>query len=96
MMKMLGILIILTVFLSACGSYEGTVTEKTDSSFIMEVSSNDSEDETLIELHLTDGTVFKGSIRSFDELEEGDQVRVVPFDLPKDFSYILPSEVIVE
>lgn len=96
MKKMLGILIILMIFLSACGSYEGTVTEKTDSSFIMEVSSNDPEDVMLIEMNLTDDTVFKGAISTFDELEVGDQVRVVPFDLPKDFSYILPSEVIVE
>lgn len=95
MKRLLAMVVIFTAFLTACGSYEGTVTEKKDASFIMEVSSGDPEEATL-EMHLTDGTIFKGSISSFDELEEGDQVRVVPFDLPKDFSYILPSEVIVE
>jgi len=33
---------------------------------------------------------------SYKELEVGDQVRVIPFDVPKDFSGILPSDVIVE
>ncbi|MBF6634422.1 hypothetical protein QL992_14150 [Microbacterium sp. APC 3898] len=47
-------------------------------------------------MHLNDGAVFKGAISSYKELEVGDQVRVIPFDVPKDFSGILPSDVIVE
>lgn len=96
MKKSLGILVILMIFLTACGSYEGTVTEKKESSFIMELPSDDPAKKTTLEMHLTDGTIFKGSISTFDELEEGDQVRVIPFDVPEDFSAILPSEVIVE
>lgn len=96
MKKLLGVLAALVPFLSACGSYEGTVIEKKEASFIMELSSTDSDEMASLEMHLTDGTLFKGSVNSFEELEEGDQVRVIPFDVPEDFPAILPSEVIVE
>ena len=83
--------------LAACGSYEGVVTEKTDSSFIVNVSPGNSEAEsTEHEMHLTDHTIFSGKVSSFEELEEGDHVLVVPFDTPSDFPYNLASEVIVE
>ncbi|WP_142829621.1 hypothetical protein [Planococcus soli] len=85
----LAMLIILIAILTACGSYEGTVTDKKNASFIKEVFSEYPEEKT-VEMHLTNGTVL------FDELKESDQIRVVPFNLPKDLSYILPSEVIVE
>lgn len=97
MKRLLGILVILLLVLSGCGNYEGEVTEKKDVSFIIEVPSDDPEEEPVFhEMHLNDGTVFKGGISSFEELEIGDQVRVIPFDVPDDFSGILPSEVIVE
>lgn len=96
MKRALGMLVILMMFLSACGTYKGTVTEKKEASFILEVPANNPEETTSHEMHLNDGTRFSGSITSFEELEEGDQVRVIPFDVPEDFSGILPAEVIVD
>ncbi|TWT08010.1 hypothetical protein FQV26_09425 [Planococcus sp. CPCC 101016] len=97
MKRLLSILAVLLLFLSACGDYEGTVTEKRDTSFMLEVPSDNSEEEPIFhEMHLTDGTIFKGSISTYEELEEGDKVRVIPFDVPDDFPYFLPAEVIVE
>lgn len=79
------------------GGFEGVVTEKTDSSFMVEVTSFNFETGTTIyEVHLTDHTLFKGTAHEFEEMEEGALVRVVPFDLPSDFPYTLASEVIVE
>ncbi|MGH2318014.1 hypothetical protein ACRC6Q_09605 [Planococcus sp. SE5232] len=97
MKRLLGILVILLIALSACGDYEGEVTEKKDVSFIIEVPTDDPEEEPVVhEMHQNDGTVFKGAISSYEELEVGHQVRVIPFDVPDNFSGILPSEVIVE
>lgn len=96
MKRLLGMLVIFLLVLSACGNYEGIVTEKKETSFIVEVPSNDAGGKTAYEMHMNDGTVFKGAINSYEELEVGDQVRVIPFDVPKDFSGILPAEVIVE
>lgn len=97
MKRLLGIMVLLIILLSACGDYEGTVTEKKESSFILEVPSNNSTEESIVhEMHLTDGTIFKGSISTFEELQEGDKVKVIPFDVPDDFPYFLPAEVIVE
>ncbi|WP_394119894.1 hypothetical protein [Planococcus donghaensis] len=97
MKRLLGMLVILLLVLSACGNYNGKVIEKKDVSFIIEEPSDDPEEEPVVhEMHMNDGTVFKGSISSFEELEVGDQVRVIPFDVPDNFSGILPSEVIVE
>lgn len=95
MKRMFSLLVILLV-LSACGNYEGTVAEKKETSFIVEVPSNDAGGTTAYEMHLNDGTVFKGAIGSYEELKVGDQVRVIPFDVPKDFSGILPADVIVK
>lgn len=53
----LAMLIILIAILTACGSYEGTVTDKKNASFIIEVSSEYPEEKT-VEMHLTNGTVF--------------------------------------
>ena len=79
------------------GGFEGVVTEKTDTSFMVQVTSfNFESDPTIHEVHMTDYTMFKGEVRGFDELEEGTLVRVMPFDLPSDFPYKLASEVIVE
>ncbi|WP_240033975.1 DUF4181 domain-containing protein [Planococcus salinus] len=79
------------------GGFEGVVTEKTDTSFMVEVTSfNFGTGSTVHEVHMTDHTLFKGEVRGFDELEEGTLVRVMPFDLPSDFPYKLASEVIVE
>lgn len=94
---LLGMVGILLLVLAGCENYEGEVTEKTEVSFSVEVRSDDPEEEPVVhEMHMTDGTRFKGAISSFEELEVGDQVRVIPFDVPDDFSGILPSEVIVE
>lgn len=79
------------------GGFEGVVTEKTDTSFMVEVTSFNLElGPTIYEVHMTEYTLFKGEVRGFDELEEGTFVRVMPFDLPADFPYKLASEVIVE
>ena len=79
------------------GGFEGVVTEKTDTSFMVEVTSfNFETGSTIHEVHMTDHTLFKGKVSSFDELEEGSLVRVMPFDLPADFPYKLASKVIVE
>ncbi|TWT27045.1 hypothetical protein [Planomicrobium sp. CPCC 101110] len=85
------------LFLAACGSYKGTVVGKTDSSFMLEAASANSEAEPLVhEIHLIDQTTFDRDISAFEELEIGDQVRVVPADLSEDFPYILALEVITE
>ena len=96
MKRLLRMLVILLLILSACGNYEGTVTEKKETSFIIEVPSNGAGETAAYEMHLNDGTVFKGAISTYEELKVGDQVRVIPFDVPKDFSGILPADVIVE
>ncbi len=85
------------LFLSACGNYQGTVAEKREASFMLEVTSDDAEAESLVhEIHLTDQTIFSGAISAFEELAEGDQVLVVPADLTEDLPYIFASEIIVE
>ncbi|WP_422122351.1 DUF4181 domain-containing protein [Planococcus sp. X10-3] len=79
------------------GGFEGVVTEKTDTSFMVEVTSfNFETGPTIHEVHMTDHTQFKGKVLGFDDLKEGTLVRVMPFDLPSDFPYKLASEVIVE
>ncbi|MBX0314067.1 YobA family protein [Planococcus glaciei] len=95
MKKLLGILIILLFLLAACGNYEGTVVEKKDSSFMVELPSGNSE-VVVEEMQLIDLTTFSGDVSSFEELEVGDRVIVVPADTPSDFPYFLPMEVIVE
>ncbi|MDN7242548.1 hypothetical protein QWY14_12100 [Planococcus sp. N028] len=97
MKKLLSLIVGSLLLLTACGNYEGTVTEKTDSSFMLEVTSGNSEAESSVqEMHLTDHTIFSGAISTFEELEVGDQVVVVPAKLSEDFPYILVSEAIVE
>lgn len=95
MKRLLGVLVILMLFLTACGNIEGIVTEKKEAGFIVETSPTGSESETQ-EIHLIDLTTFSGAVSSFEELEVGHRVRVVPADLSSDFPYILASEVIVE
>ena len=96
MKRLLSIMVVLIILLSACGDYEGIVIEKKDSSFILEVPTDEPEEPIVHEMHPTDGTIFRGSISTFEELEKGDKVQVIPFRVPDDFSAILPSEVIVE
>lgn len=95
MKRLLGVLIILLFLLAACGNYEGTVVEIKDSSFMLELPSGNSE-AVVEEMQLIDLITFGGDINSFEELEVGDQVIVVPADTPSDFPYFLPMEVIVE
>lgn len=79
------------------GLVEGVVTEKAEASFTVEVTSNTFWGGTSVEeVHLTDATIFKGKVATYEELEEGDQVSVIPFDLPPEFSYSLAAEVTVE
>lgn len=95
MKRLLSVLVLLMLFLTACGNIDGIVTEKKEAGFVVEVPSSGSEAETQ-EIHLIDITTFSGEISSFEELEIGQQVRVVPADLSEDFPYILASEVIVK
>lgn len=95
MKRLLSVLVILMLFLTACGNIDGIVTEKKEASFIVETSSNHSEPE-IQEIHLVDITTFSGAVGSFEELEEGQRVRVVPANLSEDFPYILAEKVIVE
>ncbi|MDJ0332978.1 hypothetical protein, partial [Planococcus sp. S3-L1] len=79
------------------GIIEGVVTEKTEASFTVEmVATGFWGDSSVQEVHLADATVFKGKVEAYEELKEGDLVRVMPFDLPADFSYSLAAEVTVE
>lgn len=79
------------------GIIEGVVTEKAETSFTVEVRSNGLWGGSSVEeVHLTDATIFKGNVTTYEELEEGDMVSVMPFDLPAEFSYSLASEVTVE
>lgn len=79
------------------GIVEGVVTEKADTSFTVEVTSNTFWGGTSFEeVHLSNATIFKGKVATYEELEEGDQVSVMPFDLPAEFSYPLAAEVTVE
>jgi len=79
------------------GIIEGIVTEKAEASFTVEmVSTGFWGDSSVEEVHLTDATVFKGKVEVYEELKKGDLVRVMPFDLPADFSYSLAAEVTVE
>ncbi|TWT00571.1 hypothetical protein [Planomicrobium sp. CPCC 101079] len=98
MKRLLGLLIGSMLFLAACGNYEGTVIEKTDSSFILEVTTDNSKAGSPVheKIYLIDPTIFSGAARSFEELKEGDRVTVVPAELSEDFPYILASEVNVE
>jgi ABC-type metal ion transport system substrate-binding protein len=95
MKKLLSVsaLAFLALGLAACGNYEGVVAEKEDTSFIVTISEKESEEA---EIHLTDITEFSGKISSYEELEEGDQVKVVPVDTTTEFPYILALKVIVE
>lgn len=83
------------LFLTACGNIEGAVTDKTDSSIFVEIKTSNME-KTKKEIHFTDETIYEGSITSLEDIEVGDAVIVVPFDVPQDFLYILASEVKVE
>ncbi|ANU28203.1 hypothetical protein [Planococcus versutus] len=82
------------LFLTACGNIEGVIIGKTDSSFTVGASADNAEVHN--EIYLTDLTTLSGTITSFEELEVGDDVIVVPFDMPESFSYLLASEVTVE
>lgn len=95
MKKRLIVFVISMLFLAGCGQIEGIVVEKKEASFLVETSSGDSESSEQ-EVFLTDHTIFGGEISSYEELEEGDNIRVVPFDTPRDFPYFLASEVISE
>lgn len=94
--KLLSLLIISFVFLTGCGRLEGTVAEKKEASFIVEVKSDDSRQDPTQEIFLTDHTEFSGAISSFEELEEGDRVNVTPFDTTPDIPYFLASRITVE
>ncbi|ALS76368.1 hypothetical protein AUC31_14700 [Planococcus rifietoensis] len=94
--KLLSLLIISLVFLTGCGRLEGTVAEKKEASFIVEVRSDDSRQDPTQEIFLTDHTEFSGAISSFEELEEGDRVNVTPFDTTPDIPYFLASRITVE
>lgn len=95
MKKLLCLIMVLLLFLTGCGNIEGVVLEKKEVGFIVETSSNGTEPETE-EIFLIELTTFNGAVRSFEELEVGHQVRVVPADLSEDFPYILAAEVHVE
>ncbi|MGM0897003.1 MAG: hypothetical protein ACQEV0_03835 [Bacillota bacterium] len=94
--KLLSLLIVSIVFLMGCGNLEGTVTEKTEASFLLEVSTDDSRQDPIQEIFMTDHTVFSGSISTFEELEKGDRVTVAPFETTPDIPYFLASRVTVE
>ncbi|WP_146747850.1 hypothetical protein [Planococcus maitriensis] len=94
--KLIGLLIISSVLLAGCGSLQGTVAEKAEASFILEVSSDDSRQPPSEEIHLTDHTVFSGAINTFEELEVGDRVEVAPFNTSPEIPYFLAARVIVE
>ena len=95
MKRRLCVLVFIVLFLTGCGNIDGIVTKKKEASFIIETSSNGSESENE-EIFLVDITTFSGAVSSFEELEVGHQVRVVPADLSEDFPYILESKVHVE
>lgn len=94
--KLISLLIISLVFLTGCGRLEGTVAEKTEASFILEVHTDDARQDATEEIFLTDHTEFSGAVSSFEELEEGDRVKVTPFDTTPDIPYFLASRVTVE
>lgn len=94
--KLLGLLIFSTIVLAGCGSLQGTVSEKTEASFFLEVETDDSRQDPLQEIFMTDHTEFIGAASSFKELEEGDSVKVTPFDTTPNIPYFLAFKVIVE
>ncbi|MGX7595030.1 hypothetical protein ACWNS2_07280 [Planococcus plakortidis] len=93
---MIGLVIISSILLAGCGSLEGTVAEKTGASFILEVESDDARQAPTQEIFMTDHTEFLGAASSFEQLEEGDRVKVTPFDTTPDIPYFLASRVVVE
>ena len=94
--KLLGLFIISSILLTGCGSLHGTVAEKTEASFMLDVQTDDARQEPFQEIFMTDHTEFVGAARSFEELEEGDRVKVTPFDTTPDIPYFLASRVTVE
>lgn len=94
--KLLIVLVISLVFLTGCGRLQGTVAEKKEASFIVEVRSDDSRQDPTQEIFLTDHTEFIGAANSFEELEEGDRVKVTQFGTTPDIPYFLASRVTVE
>ncbi|ANU20111.1 hypothetical protein BBI15_07725 [Planococcus plakortidis] len=94
--KLIGLIIIASILLAGCGSLEGTVAEKAEASFILEVESDDARQAPTQEIFLTDHTEFIGAASSFEQLEKGDRVKVTPFDTTPDIPYFLASRVVVE
>ncbi|MDN5709983.1 MAG: hypothetical protein L0G95_11125, partial [Planococcus sp. (in: firmicutes)] len=94
--KLLGLFIISSILLTGCGSLYGTVAEKTEASFMLDVQTDDARQEPFQEIFMTDHTEFVGAASSFEELEEGDRVKVTPFDTTPDIPYFLASRVTVE
>lgn len=94
MKKLLVLLAFSLLILSACGTFEGTVVEKTDASFLLELPSEGEEAESdVVEIFLNDDTKFSGTIRSFEELQQGQYVQVGTFDTPSEFDYPIASDV---
>lgn len=96
MRKLLGLVIMASMLLTGCGSLQGTVSEMTEASFILEVESDDSRQDPFQEIFMTDHTEFIGAVSSFEELKVGDHVKVAPFDTTPDIPYFLASRVTVE
>lgn len=94
--KRLGLFIISSILLTGCGSLHGTVAEKTEASFMLDVQTDDARQDPIQEIFLTDHTEFIGAASSFEELEEGDRVKVTPFDTTPDIPYFLASRITVE
>ncbi|ANU17948.1 hypothetical protein BBI11_13285 [Planococcus maritimus] len=96
MKKLLGLVVMASMLLAGCGSLQGTVSEMTEASFILEVESDDARQAPTEEIFMTDHTEFIGAVSSFEELKEGDRVKVTPFDTTPDIPYFLASRVTVE
>ena len=97
MKKLLVLLVGPLLLLSACGTFEGTVVEKTEASFLLELPSEGKEAESdVVEIFLNDDTRFSGTISSFEELEQGHYVKVGTFHTPSEFDYDIASDVFAE
>lgn len=97
MKKLLSLLAVSMLGLTACGTFEGTVVEKTEASFLLELPNEGPEAESdVVEIFLNDDTRFSGAISSFDELKEGQYVQVGTFDTPAEFDYDIASDVFAE
>lgn len=93
MKRFLSLVIDSILFLTACGNYEGIVTEKKASSFLGETASDNSKSASTVHEYilLTIQYLAEQSARLKNWKKE-----ICPFDTPSGFPYNLASEVIVE